>query len=276
MGQRSRRERNWSTVENVTDPIPQSRVCQLKEHESRGKESPSKTSNNSDPLLDAQVGTQTKTTKRAHAHSDRGRERIEECLRTATQGAERLDRRSEVINEALADEIQRGKVSRGRREAAELQQQHQHQNLAASTSHESSENPIEPDPNPKETFIHEVSFASSQRQWQQRVKRSATDAELEARMRVAMEMCSDESAALPSALAANTRRRIAENSAPVAVTTQEGIDGYREQAKMIASVEQVELGNIMELSNHGPCAQMGKTIEALVVTIAAKKRMDRT
>ena len=57
-----------------------------------------------------------------------------------------------------------------------------------------------------------------------------------------MEMGSDEIAALLSA-----RRRIAEKSAPVAATTQEGIDGHREKAKRIASGEQVELGNIMEL-----------------------------
>ena len=176
-----------------------------------------------------------------------------------------------MINEALADEIQRGEVSRGRGEAAELQQQHQHQNLAASTSHESSENPIEPDPNPKETITHEVSFASSQRQWQQRAKRSAADAELEGRMGVAMDMCSDESAALPSALAANTRRRVAVNTAPVAVTTQEGIDGYREKAMMIASVEQVELGNIMELSITGHVPQMGKTIELLWCELSLSK-----
>ena len=38
-----------------------------------------------------------------------------------------------------------------------------------------------------------------------------------------------------SALAENTRRRIAEKSAPVAVTTQEGIDGYHEKAMRIAA-----------------------------------------
>ena len=71
---------------------------------------------------------------------------------------------------------------------------------------------------------------------QQRVKRSAADAEPEALTGVPMEICVDESAAWPSALAANTKRRIAEKSAPVAITTQEGIDGYREQAMRIASV----------------------------------------
>ena len=40
-------------------------------------------------------------------------------------------------------------------------------------------------------------------------------------------------------------------SEPLAVTIREAVDGYREQAMGIASVEQVELGNIMELSITG-------------------------
>ena len=45
--------------------------------------------------------------KRAHAHSDPCRVRIEECLKTTPEGAERLDPRSEVLNEALAKEVER-------------------------------------------------------------------------------------------------------------------------------------------------------------------------
>ena len=45
--------------------------------------------------------------------------------------------------------------------------------------------------------------------------------------------------------------RIAVKSEPVAATTQEAVDGYREKAMRIASVEQIELGNIMELSITG-------------------------
>ena len=40
-------------------------------------------------------------------------------------------------------------------------------------------------------------------------------------------------------------------SEPVAVTTQGAIDRYCEKAMRIASVEQIELGNIMELSITG-------------------------
>ena len=60
-----------------------------------------------------------------------------------------------------------------------------------------------------------------------------------------------EGKAVPETQSANTRRRIVGKSEPVAVTTQEAIDGYREKARRIASVEQIELGNIMELSIAG-------------------------
>ena len=45
--------------------------------------------------------------KRAQVHSDSCRVRIEECLKTTPEGAERPDRRSEVLNEALAKEVER-------------------------------------------------------------------------------------------------------------------------------------------------------------------------
>ena len=47
----------------------------------------------------------------------------------------------------------------------------------------------------------------------------------------------------------------------MAITTQEGVDGYREKAMKIANVEQVGLGNIMELSVTGhvlKCARRSK------------------
>ena len=65
-----------------------------------------------------------KDNKRAQAHSDRCRVRIEECLRVTPQGQERSDRRSEVNNEALAEEIKTN--SQRRREAAEVHEQHHH------------------------------------------------------------------------------------------------------------------------------------------------------
>ena len=86
-----------------------------------------------------------------------------------------------------------------------------------------------------------------------------------------METCTDESAALPSALAANTRRRIVEKSTQVPVATHKGIDdGYCEKAMRIASVEQAELRKHYGVVKHGSSAQMGKTIELLWATVAEK------
>ena len=70
-------------------------------------------------------------------------------------------------------------------------------------------------------------------------------------------MGTDESAALPSAMAAI----IAEKSAPVAVTTSKGIDGYRENATRIPSVDQVGCGNIMELSITGHVLKLARQSE---------------
>ena len=50
--------------------------------------------------------------KRAQAHSDRCRMRIEERLRTTPHGTKRLDRRDEVINEALAEESEKGSAEK--------------------------------------------------------------------------------------------------------------------------------------------------------------------
>ena len=75
---------------------------------------------------------------------------------------------------------------------------------------------------------------------------------------------------MPAASSANTRRRIVVKSEPMAVTTQEAVDGYREKAMRIASVEQIELGNIMELSITGSGTQMGKTSEPLWRSVVAQ------
>ena len=88
----------------------QSLHCRLREHESRRRESLSKTLISSEQRLDAQVAMQSKTTEEHRHTSDRCRMRIEECLRTTPHGAERLDRENEVINEALAEEVRRGRA----------------------------------------------------------------------------------------------------------------------------------------------------------------------
>ena len=61
-----------------------------------------------------------------------------------------MDRISEVINEASAEEIQRGEQ---RERNSRVTTAAQTPKLAASTSHELREDPIEPDPNPKKRLL---------------------------------------------------------------------------------------------------------------------------
>ena len=86
----------------------QSLRCRSREREFRGKESPSETSTSPEPRLDVQAAMQSRTIKEhRHTQSVAGK-RIEARLRTTPHGAERLDRRCEVIGEALAEEVRRG------------------------------------------------------------------------------------------------------------------------------------------------------------------------
>ena len=84
--------------------------CRLRELECRGRESPEQTLRPSVPLQDARVAMR----------SDQEREhKLTETLaepgwRKAPEGAERLDRRSDLLNEALAKEVERN--FRGREE----------------------------------------------------------------------------------------------------------------------------------------------------------------
>ena len=72
-------------------------------------------------------------------------------------------------------------------------------------------------------------------------RESRTSSDVESRMQVENTSVptANESAELSETLAANTRPRNVGKSEPVAVTTQEAIDGYREKARRIANVEQI-------------------------------------
>ena len=120
----------------------------------------------------------------AQAHSDLCRRRIEECLRATPHGAERLDRRNEVVNEALAEEVQR-------RRRAVLESE-----PAASAASEPGEAPTA------------AAVDSKRNESRKQVEDMS-------------EMVTGESIALPGAPSANTGRRIVLKSEPVAVTTQE-------------------------------------------------------
>ena len=91
-----------------------------------------------------------KDNKRAQAHSERCRKRIEERLRTTPHGAERLDRRSEVINEALAEEVRREeqRKNRSNRASAAIPE-----TKPPAPAVSEPRDRIEPDPNPKRRLI---------------------------------------------------------------------------------------------------------------------------
>ena len=106
--------------------------------------------------------------KRAQARSDRRRVRSEESLRITLQGAERLDRRSEVIKEALVEEIQRGEQVKKRSDNTTAATQEP----AGPAAQNLRESPIEPDPTPpKRLLMKSTSIATrgsgQQQTWKQ-------------------------------------------------------------------------------------------------------------
>ena len=150
-----------------------------------------------------------------------------------------------MVNEASAEESQRG----GQR--TETRSRAQRESDRARSESE-------------EKMIHEVSVVSIQRQSAATCEKVSyrRRAEPEAHTGAPMKMDTDESAALPSALAANPRRRMVERSAQGAVTTQEGVDGDVERqwrSQVLSKYKWKHHGVV----NHGSCAQMGKTIESL-------------
>ena len=196
-----------------------------------------------------------KDNKRRQAHSVRCRRRIEESLRITPHGAERLDRREELINEALAEEVRRGEQrKKGNDRVATAVPEVRL--IAPGTTAESApagwrENPIEPDQNPKRRLLMKSASLTASSSDQKREKRSTSEEEPRIQVEDKSVTRTSEGTTLPETPSANTRRRIVGKSEPLAVTTQEAIDGYREKARRIASVEQIELGNILELSITG-------------------------
>ena len=112
------------------------------------------------------------------------------------------------------------------------------------------ENPVEPDPDPKKRLLMQSAPSAASDSGQQGEKRSVTGTESGARAGDPLEMGTGEST-IPIAPPASTRRRIVTESEPVAVTTQEAVDGCREKAMRIASIEQVELESIKCSSGQG-------------------------
>ena len=157
-----------------------------------------------------------------------------------------MDRRNEVINEALAEEVRRGEQRKKGSDRATVAVPE-----TESAAPEPRENTIEAEANPKRRVLMKSALLMASGSGQQRQRRSIPDDESGLQVEDTPEMGTGEGTALSAALSANTRRRIAVMSEPVAVTTQEAVDGHCEKAMRIASVEQIELGNIMELSITG-------------------------
>ena len=142
--------------------------------------------------------------ERAHVRSDHCQVRLEERLRVTPEGTGRLDRRSEVMNEAMAEELQRNDLGERRKctPAASASQ------ATASVSHEMRET-IELDPTPKSRQLMNSASAAASGSWQQHVRRPATDVEVQTPTEVSMEIVDSKGDQLPSEIGANTRRRIA-------------------------------------------------------------------
>ena len=122
-----------------------------------------------------------KDNKRAQAHSDRCRKRIEESLRNTPHGADRLNRRDEVINEALAEKVRRGDQRKKRSEETTTEVtgvgSTAPEPMAESAAPGLRENPIEPDPNPKRRLLMKSVSLTASGSGQQREKRPTPDGE---------------------------------------------------------------------------------------------------
>ena len=160
-----------------------------------------------------------------------------------------------MINEALAEEVRRGeqrkKRSDGTTTAVPGTRSAAPEPMAASAAPGLRENPIEPDPNPKRRLLMKSASLTASGSGLQREKRPIPDGESRVQAEDMSETGTGEGTALLATPSVNTRRRIVGKSEPMAVTTQEAVEGYREKSRRIASVEQIELGNIMELSITG-------------------------
>ena len=119
--------------------------------------------------------------------------------------------------------------SRGRRRVTILQQQYQNQNQQHQQHKILRESPIQPDRNPKGRLLMNSASSTTSGSGQQRSRWPATETESVLQTRDPLGMGTGESTTLTGAQSANTRRRIVVKSEPVAVTTQEAVDGCREK-----------------------------------------------
>ena len=141
-----------------------------------------------------------------------------------------------MINEALAEEARRGELRKKGSDRTTVAAVPETESAAP----EPRENTIEAEANPKRRVLVKSALLMASGSGQQRQRRSIPDDESGLQVEDTPEMGT------------------VVMSEPVAVTTQEAVDGHCEKAMRIASVEKIELGNIMELSITGQVLRWAK------------------
>ena len=255
MGHGSNQQRDGSTVENDTwkvsvdrpearvDPIPIPPLP-LEEPRIQRERITKKDIDEFGTTIGCPSCNAIRNNKRAQAHSDRCRRRIEERLRTTLHAEQRdwTEERGEVINEALAEEVRREEQRKKRSDRAAAAAPETE--LTAPAASEPREDPIESNPNPKRRLLMKSASLPASGSRQEGEGKAIPDDESGMQVEDKPEIDNEERAELPAVSSTNTRRRIAMKSEPRAATTQDAVVGYREKAMRIES----ELGSIMELS----------------------------
>ena len=240
--------------------------------------------------------------KRAQALSDPCCVRIEECLKTTPQGAERLDRRSEVLNEALAKEVERN--ARRGEEIGNTGGE-----LAA--PQELKDMPIPPDSDPRKRRAIKAATVvaisgSSQMEGNRAVAETPTQQHSRAdgsRMDVEGEERDESRSSKAQNIrrrimtktsmkesrmdddgeegdVPNTRRRIATKTSleenniderTVAVTTQESLGGFREKAMRIASLGELGASSSSRRAENDRNKKVNEIVRAFVGSIMSSQ-----
>ena len=159
-----------------------------------------------------------------------------------------------MINDALAEEVRRGEQRKKRRYRATAAVPE-----TESAAPEPRENPIEPEANPKRRLLMKSASSTASGSVQQKEKRPIPDDESRMQVKDTSETGTGEGTALPAAPSASTRRRIEVKSEPVAVTTQEAVDGHCEKSDEDRECRTNRAGQHHGALNHGSGAQGNRT-----------------
>ena len=148
----------------------------------------------------------SKTTK-GHRHIRiAARSELKDASEPLRKGAERLDRRNEMINEALAEEVRRSEQRK--RKAGDAVAAVPELGSVTAAARDPRENPVAPDPYPKRRLFMKSAPSAASHSGQQKEKESVTGTEAGMQVRDPMEMSSGGGTTSTTALPANIRRRI--------------------------------------------------------------------